>query len=157
MPIPWIQLIAAFGVGSIVAAIVGWWGAKAVAISNHRQNWINALRDDIVAYMKEIDLLHPVMVKILRGPANTDDLAKQQEARAAALLVYRRIRLRLNMEETPSVMLAEALEALLTIDSKVANEDRIEAVIKTSGAVLKREWAVAKYGIFAGLIMWFKS
>lgn len=53
-----IALIAAIGIGSIIAAIVGWWSAKAVAISNHRQNWINALRDDLVTFLKEVDVLH---------------------------------------------------------------------------------------------------
>jgi hypothetical protein len=155
--IQWIPLIAAFGVGSVVAAIVGLVSAKAVAISNHRQNWINALRDDIAAFLKEVDVLHFMMSKLFRGPATTDDLEKQQDARASAMLVYRRIRMRLNMTETPSVKLAEALDALMTIDSPVAHPDRMEAVIKASGIVLKREWAVTKYGIFAGLIMWFKT
>jgi hypothetical protein len=158
MPIPWIQLIAAFGVGSIVAAIVGWWGAKAVAISNHRQNWINALRDDIVTYLKEVDLFYFRMATLFRGPSDTDDLERQQQARASVLLIYRRIRLRLNMEETLSIKLADELFALVEkIDSNVPNADRIERVIRLSGAVLKREWAVTKYGIFGGLIMWFRS
>ena len=155
MSIPWIQLIAAFGVGSILAAIVGWWSAKAVAISNHRQNWINALRDDIATFLKEIDLLHFRVAKMARS-GDTDDLEKQQDLRASALLVYRRIRLRLNMTETPSVKLAEALNALMTIDSTVADADRVEAVIQASGIVLKQEWAVTKYGMFTGL-MRFKN
>jgi hypothetical protein len=155
--IPWIQLIAAFGIGSIVSAIVGWWSAKAVAISNHRQSWINALRDDIVAYLREIDLLHFRIAKINQGPADVTDLEKLQEARASALLVFRRIRLRLNMEEIPSIRLAEALKELQTIDSNVAPDERVEAVVRTSGAVLKQEWAVTKYGIWTGLMLRFKS
>lgn len=153
---PWIQLIAAFGVGSIVAAIVGWVGAKAVAISNHRQNWINALRDDIATYLNGIDLLHIRVVKMLRS-GDVVDLEKQQEVRASTLLVYRRIRMRLNMTETPSIRLAEMLEAMGKFVSNVANPDQVEAAIKASCIVLKREWAVTKYGIFAGLIIWFKS
>jgi len=155
---PWVvPLIAAVGVGSIVSAVVGWWSSKAVAISNNRQNWINALRDDIAAFMKEIDILHFRMAKILQGPATSDDLEKQQEARASALLVYRRIRMRLNMTETPSKSLAEALNGLMTIDSNVAHADRMEAVIVASGIVLKREWAVTKYGVFAAPIMWLRN
>jgi hypothetical protein len=148
---PWIPLIAAFGVGSIVAAIVGWASARAVAISNHRQNWINGLREDIVAFLKEIDLLHFRLAKMRRG-GDTDDLEKQQELRASGLLIRRRIRLRLNMTESPSVKLDAALEALMTIDSAVANQDRVDAVIKASAAVLKHEWAATKYGGLAGPI-----
>ena len=147
-----IPLIAAFGFGSIVAAVVGWASAKAVAISNHRQNWINALRDDIAAFLKEVDILHFRMRKIFQGPATTDDLEKQQVARASAMMAYRRIRMRLNMTETPSVELANALNALMTIESNVANPDRMEAVIKASGVVLRQEWIVTKYGMFAGIL-----
>lgn len=156
MPIPWIQLIAAFGVGSIVAAIVGWWGAKAVAISNHRQNWINELRNDIAEFLKEVDVLHFRVNKMLRS-GDPDDLEKQQDAQASAMLVYRRIRMRLNMTEIPSIELAKTLDDLMTIESNVAHSDRMEAAIKASCIVLKREWEVTKYGIFAGLIMWFKN
>lgn len=155
--IPWIPLIAAFGVGSIIAAIVGWVSAKAVSISNHRQDWINALRDDIALYLMEVDVLHFRMTKIFHGPATTDDLEKQQDARNSAMMAYRRIRMRLNMTETPSVKLAEALNELMTIKSNVADDARMEAVINASSIVLKQEWAVTKYGIFAGLIVWFKN
>ena len=54
----WIALIAALGIGLVLASVVGWWSAKAVAISNHRQNWIYALRDDILTYLKEIEVVH---------------------------------------------------------------------------------------------------
>lgn len=97
-----IALIAALGIGSIIAAVVGWWSAKAVAISNHRQNWINALRDDLVTFLREVDLLH-YRIAMLRGsrsePADIADLEKQQDARNSAMLVYRRILMRLNMIE----------------------------------------------------------
>src|SRR5258706_15495036 len=92
---PWIPIIAAFGVGSIVAAIVGWASARAVAISNHRQNWINGLREDIVAFLKEIDLLHFRLAKMNRG-GDTDEPEKQKELLASAFLIRRRYRLRLN-------------------------------------------------------------
>jgi hypothetical protein len=148
MTISWTQLIAAFGVGSIVAAIVSRMGAKAVAISNHRQNWINALRDDIATYLKEIDLLHFRVAKMFRD-GTSDDLEKQQEVRASALLVYRRIRMRLNMTELPSIKLAETLERLGRFESNVADPEHIDAALKASCIVLKQEWAVTKYGIFA--------
>jgi hypothetical protein len=41
-----ISLIAGIGIGSILAAIIGWF----VAITNHRQSWINDLRKDIADY-----------------------------------------------------------------------------------------------------------
>jgi len=148
---PWIALIAAFGVGTVAAAIVGWLSARAVAISNHRQNWINAPREDIVTFLKELDLLHFRLAKMNQS-GYTDDLEKQQELRAALLLVRRRIRLRLNMTETPSKSLDAALEACNTIDTRVAKQERVDAVLNASAVVLKREWEVTKYGNLAGLV-----
>lgn len=77
----WVALVAALGIGSIMAAVLGWFGSKAVAISNHRQNWINALRDDIVAYLKAIEIVHDEH-SIMSGrhgrPGTTDDLERVQ-------------------------------------------------------------------------------
>ncbi len=144
----WIAMVAALGIGSVIAAVVGWWSAKAVTISNHRQNWINALRDDLVTYLKEIDVLHFIMARILGSGGTTEDLEKQQNARNAAMLVYRRILMRLNMTEPRSIQLADSLRDLMTISSRVADEERVDAVVNASRELLKREWAVTKYGIF---------
>jgi hypothetical protein len=47
-----IAIISAIGFGSIVAAVVGWYGV----ISNHRQAWINALRDDLAMFLRELEV-----------------------------------------------------------------------------------------------------
>jgi len=119
----WLQLIAAFDLGSIVAALLGWFGAKAVAISNHRQNWINALRDDLVNYLKEVDALHFRVAKLLKG-GDVQDLEKQQDSRNAAMLAYRRVLMRLKMTETLHVNLADRLNELM-IDSSTPSLPRI--------------------------------
>jgi hypothetical protein len=49
-----IAIISAIGFGSIVAAVVGWYGV----ISNHRQAWINALRDDLAMFLRELEVMH---------------------------------------------------------------------------------------------------
>jgi hypothetical protein len=152
---PWITFIAAFGIGSIMAAIVGWCSAKAVAISNHRQNWINALRDDIALYLKEIDLVHYRHAKVSHGTA--DDLDNLQESRNAAMLVYRRILLRLNMTEQPHIDLGQQLEGLLMVTAITADSQRIGEVVTLARNVLKHEWAVTKYGIFTKPVTSFKG
>ena len=152
----WIALVAALGIGSIIAAVVGWWSAKAVTISNHRQNWINSLRDDLVTFLKEVDVLHFVMAKILGHGGTTDDLERQQEARNAAMLVYRRVLMRLNMTEPRSIQLADRLRDLMTVTSSVPDEARVEAVVNASRELLKWEWAVTKYGIFIRPALAFK-
>ena len=158
--VPWITLIAAIGIGTIIASVVGWWSAKAVAISNHRQNWINALRDDLVTYLKEIDSVHYRMNKLLKNsevPGTSDDSEKLQETRTAALLVYRRILLRLNMTERLHVQLAQNLKDLLIVKDNTADDQRIDAVVTLSRQVLKNEWAVTKYGIFTKPIVSMKT
>jgi hypothetical protein len=141
----WISLITALGVGSVVAAILSRWSV----ISNLRQNWINALRDDLATYLTEIDAMHFRLRRLYDGPATTDDLEKQQETRNAALLVYRRILLRLNTEEVEHVALAESLKNLLTIKTTAVDTRGIDVAITTARRLLKQEWNVTKYGIFA--------
>lgn len=143
----WVQLVAAFGFGSVLAALLGWFGAKAVAISNHRQNWINALRDDLVAFLKEVDVLH-FRLAMMEAHGQMEDLEKQQDARNAAMMAYRRVLMRLNMTETLHVNLADRLNELMTINSKTADAQKIDAVVNASREVLKYEWAVTKYGVF---------
>jgi len=149
----WVPLFAALGIGSVIAAFVGWSSAKAVAISNHRQNWINALRDDLVEYLKQIDVLHFRMSQL----RDTDDLERQQEVRNAAMLVYRRVLMRLNMTENDHIGLAQALEELMTISGNTANDLKIDGVIGMSRVVLKHEWTVTIWGMFTRLVIWIKN
>jgi hypothetical protein len=48
-----IALLAGIGVGSIAAALIGWF----VAISGHRQAWINSLRDDLASFLMQLDAM----------------------------------------------------------------------------------------------------
>jgi hypothetical protein len=155
-----IALIAALGIGSIIAAVVGWWSAKAVAISNHRQNWINALRDDLVTFLKEVDLLHyrVAMLSGNRGEQPTiADLEKQQDARNSAMLVYRRILLRLNMTEPDHTALGQALRGLMLITNTTVDSAAMAAAVDLSRRVLKAEWAVTKFGLFTRPMLWAKA
>lgn len=146
----WIALLAGLGIGTVLASLVGWLSAKAVTISNHRQNWINALRDDLVVYLKEVEVVHYRVANIsgIRDKATTEDLEKLQSARNAALLVYRRILLRLNMTEKAHIELGRLLEELLQVQGTTADSQHIDQVIIHARVVLKHEWAVTKYGIF---------
>ena len=154
----WIALITALGVGSIIAAVVGWWSAKAVAISNHRQNWINELRDDMVNYLKAVDAVHWRLGMLENSQDRGDEgLEKLHEVRGAALLAYRRILLRLNMTEPASVDVARRLEKLLVVSKKVADQDDIGEAVFACRVVLRQEWAVTKYGVFTRPITLLKD
>jgi hypothetical protein len=151
-----VQLLAAFGFGSVVAALLGWFAAKAVAISNHRQNWINALRDDLVVFLKEVDALHFRITKLQRQ-GEPQDLEKQQDARNSAMMAYRRVLMRLNTTEHLHVNLADRLKELMIINSTTADTEKIDAVVNASRDVLKYEWAVTKYGAFTKPLVTFKT
>jgi hypothetical protein len=141
-----------------MAATVGWWSAKAVAISNHRQNWINALRDDLANYLTGIDVLR-FRVTMLNGDhyeTTIDDLEKQQEARNTVMVIYRRILLRLNMLEKAHMDLAALLNQQMMIGADPPNQQQAEQVVSLAQRILKDEWNVAKYGIFTRPILAIK-
>jgi len=154
----WITLLAGLGIGSVVAACVSWWSTKAVTISNHRQNWINALRDDIVTYLKDVEVVHYRVGRLsgTRGEPTTADLEALQEARNAALFVYRRILLRLNISEPLHTELGQVLEGLLHVENTTADHQHIDDVIAVARRVHKHEWAVTKYGMFTRPVLAFK-
>ncbi len=104
--------------------------------------------------------MHYRVGKVFGGfgePGTTEDLEKQQDTRNAALLVYRRILLRLNMTEADHIELAEGLKALHMIRGKTADTGQIDTVIALARKVLKHELAVTKYGMFADLFLQAKS
>jgi hypothetical protein len=93
-------------VAVVVVAFIG----RSAIVCYHRQARLNALRDDLAQFFASIDVSHS------RTPSQggeTSNLERQQKARADALLYYRRILLRLNLNEPPHRRLEKALEALL--------------------------------------------
>jgi hypothetical protein len=156
----WLALFAGLGVGSIIAALVGRWSAKAVTISNHRQNWITALREDIVAFLQEVDKMNHAMSMAVASKDLSKKLSDVQgihEARNSARLVYRRILLRLNMTERSHIELGNLLKAQLTVKEASLDTTDIDAIVTLSREILKHEWAVAKYGIFTTPVTYLKK
>ena len=114
----WLTLLAGLGIGSIAASFIGWFSAKAITISNHRQNWINALREDIVVFLQEVDKMSHAMSMAMTSSDPSKKVTEPESIRTArdsARLVYRRILLRLNMTEPLHIKLGELLKAQLTI------------------------------------------
>ena len=136
-----IALLAAIGVGTIISALVG----HLVAISNHRQDWINALRDDLAGFVRALETMRYAMVDYLQDSAKFED--KKREARISLLFIYERIRLRLNRTEDSHIQLDRKLREFLDTPLLEALDDRtkIDEAIELSRIVLKREWEVIKY------------
>jgi hypothetical protein len=97
---------------SLVAAVAAALIARSVMISNHRQAWINGLREDVASFFAAIDVIHFKMANLSRV-GDASKLEDQQEARNEALLAYRKILMRLNMNEPLHKQLEKSLESLL--------------------------------------------
>jgi hypothetical protein len=151
-----IALIAGIGIGSIIAAVIAWY----VNISNHRQAWIDALRDDLAAFFKELEIIYHAVSDLLAPTTATDGseaLNKTHEARIAILFVHRRILLRLNRTEPMHVELADKLASFMRVSTKVPDQQAIEDTVDLARRLLKQEWEVTKWGPFTRLMRWWRS
>jgi hypothetical protein len=136
-------------VAIVVVAFIG----RSAIVCYHRQARLNALRDDLAQFFASIDVAHS------RMPSQAGDISnleRQQKARADALLTYRRILLRLNLNEPPHQRLEKALEALL-LRNKSLNQDELTAAVTLARTVLNEEWDVTNYGVLAEPIAVFKK
>jgi len=125
---------------SLIAALAAALIARSVMVSNHRQAWINALRDDLAAFFTATDVLYQ------GGDARKPE--EQQKARNDAILAYRKILMRLNMNEHLHLQLEKSLESLLLVHGETSNRGDLAATVTLARVILKREWEVTKYGIF---------
>ena len=136
-----IALVAAVGAGTIIAALVG----HLTTISNYRQAWINALRDDLAEFFKALETMNYVIFNYLKDSEKYDE--PRREARVALLFVYERIRLRLNRVEEMHAHLESKLREFLDkpIGEMMADRNKINEAVDLARRVLKSEWEVTKY------------
>ena len=74
----------------IIASILGLITASFVwfvAISNHRQAWIDALREDIADYFRHLEIIHYAIVD-LSAAKTSDDLAVAEQKSATLAWQY---------------------------------------------------------------------
>jgi hypothetical protein len=136
-----IALVAAIGVGTIVAALVG----HLTAISNDRQAWINALRDDLAEFFKALERLNYVISDYMKDSVQNEE--KKREARVALLFVYERIRLRLNRVEDMHLQLEGKLREFLDnpLQEMMGDRKKVDEAVDLARKVLKHEWEATKY------------
>jgi hypothetical protein len=144
----------------LIAAITAALIARSVMVSNHRQAWINGLREDLAAFFTAIDVIHFTMAALWKD-ADLSKLEEQQKARIDVLLAHRKIIMRLNMKEPLHQELEKSLEALLLVQDQTTNQQRLTAAVTLARTVLKQEWDVTKYGPFTAPVtqvkMWWRS
>jgi hypothetical protein len=139
----------------LIAAITAALISRSVMISNHRQAWINALRDDLAAFFTAIDVIHFRMAMLWQG-GDVSKLEEQQKARNDLLLAHRKILMRLNMSEPLHQELEKALEVLLMVRGKAVDQGELTGAVTLARRVLKREWEVTKYGSFTAPVLALK-
>jgi hypothetical protein len=139
-----LAVCAGIGVGSVIAAWIG----RGVSIGQHRQDWINAIRDDLVEYLRCLDILYQLHAELNDKPNRdgSEVLTKFREARIDVLRLYRRIQLRLNVDEKKSQRLLEQMDGLHIVETKIVNPVKINEIIDSARELLRYEWAVTKYG-----------
>lgn len=131
----------------LIAAIAAALITRSVTIGNHRQAWINGLREDLASFFAAIDLMGFNVV----DHSDAKEISNPQEerrARSGAVLAYRKILMRLNMNEQLHQELERSLGSLLTVKGDTASQDRITDAVTLARIILKREWEVTKYGSF---------
>ncbi len=141
---PWTAILAfltAIGAGAIIAAIV----AHLTTISNFRQAWINALREDLAEFFKSLDAMNYANQDFMKDSEQNTE--KRRAARLTVLFLYERIRLRLNRLETPHIELETKLRAFLDnpLGQMLADRSKIDETADLARRILKTEWDVVKY------------
>jgi hypothetical protein len=141
---------------SLIAALAAALIARSVMVSNHRQAWINGLRVDLATFFTAIDVTH-FRIAVLSQGGEGSEVDEEQKPRNDAALAYRKILMRLNINEPLHQQLEKSLETILTVQGKTVNQEQIAAAVTLARTILKREWEVTKYGAFTALILPLKT
>jgi len=179
-------------IGAVVAALVAGGiaytnlvASKESKVSEFRQTWIDALRDDLAALFSNTRTLARAYQEFRSPPPELAkacgiEAVKITEVRHGAADAYHRIRLRLNPDQDDHKELRRLLHLMMTaqqayMDDEAGSADvplaAVEAAAKNAEGVLKTEWKRVKKGEvayriavwaaavmllgFAGLLVWF--
>lgn len=114
--------------------------ARASSVSNNRQAWINALRDEVTGFLTDAD-----MGSIVRDEIPiSDDRAREQFRSARALTAHIfKVRLLINPTEGESTRLVEMLEEA---QREGLTAERREDIVSHTQQILKTEWERVKSG-----------
>lgn len=144
----------ALAIAAIVSALGAWAATfvqsriaarqiRATVVSSNRQNWIDALRDD-VAELLSVLWAFDTHSRAFLAAEYAQQLERFQLEQQANLLLAR-IRLRLNPDEEPSNQLVGELQSLVR---PTPTRDQLleESVVALTQAILRSEWMRVKAG-----------
>lgn len=114
--------------------------ARASSVSNNRQAWINALRDEVTGFLTDAD-----MEPVVRDEMPlSDERAREQFRSARALTAHIfKVRLLINPTEGESTRLVEMLQQA---QREGLSTERREDIVSHTQTILKTEWERVKSG-----------
>jgi hypothetical protein len=157
----WAQILLGGVVAGLIAQVISGRVSRSIKISEFRQKWIDALREDVAAYIgathkwvRKYEETHSIRGLEERDKKDRDEVLPLQ---TEALVILSRIKLRINPKKNAykkeDDSLLAALDKLLEPGKLTLSESStIEAgwdsarreAIECARSVLKREWEVTK-------------
>jgi|GEM_PF-3769509 len=115
--------------------------ARATAVSNNRQGWINELRSEVTAFLTEMDIKF-----VVDDDLRLSDRREEEQLRIARALRSHifKVRLLLNPNEGESTTLIEMMDDI--VEKDVLTGDDREALVSHTQGILKAEWERVKSG-----------
>jgi hypothetical protein len=157
----WPQIVFGGVVAGVIAQVISGRLSRSVKVSEFRQKWIDALREDIAAYIgathkwvRKYEEINNIVAMEERNRRDRDELLPVQNE---GLVILSRIKLRINPNKNPYKKEDEtfllALEKLLDLGKlppidpstiEVSWHKAAEEAIELARKILKREWEVTK-------------
>lgn len=131
-----VSVIAAFGIGSVLSALISRNAQKRVMLSQMRSDWINSLREDLASFAAFAEIYEYSRQK------SNQNFASLEEIRSQKIRLAHKIILQLNPFEDDHIQL-EAIIRKMNSSASTSYRNRFRIF---SRKVLKREWTVTKDG-----------
>ncbi|MBU6268315.1 MAG: hypothetical protein KGN34_12295 [Sphingomonadales bacterium] len=114
--------------------------ARASSVSNNRQAWINALRDEVTGFLTDAD-----MVSVVRDEMPLSDERTREQFRSSRALTSHifKVRLLINPTEGESTRLVDMLQEA---QREGLSPQRREEIVSHLQTILKTEWERVKSG-----------
>lgn len=161
MDVTWIQLLFGGVVAGVLAQTISGRVSRSIKISEFRQKWIDALRDDVASYIgathkwvRKYEEINTIGTLELREQKGREELLPLQND---SLVVLSRIKLRINPQKNPykkeDELFLLALDKLLDPGKLAPSETSTIEVgwhraaadaVDCARKILKREWEVTK-------------
>jgi len=114
--------------------------ARASSVSNNRQAWINALRDEVTGFLAEAELRSVVNDEMRLSEEREKEQLKIRRSLTAHIY---KVKLLINPTEGESTTLVELLE---DADLNGLDGERRERIVAHTQGILKTEWERVKSG-----------